>query len=148
MTSNSYELRLSYLLARSLLMNACTCGYAPNRHPHTSKMAFGYFESRTSSFRPSSLQHFLQSVTMEAETENLDKSSQLEHNNWLLLKPKLLHSSGLSSVPNDKWISWNAIKITPKIFSFLSVQICLPSKSLIVISFSYLLLVIFLLEKI
>ena len=104
--------KLSYLLARSLLMNACTCGYAPNRHPHTSKMAFGYFESRTSSFRPSSLQHFLQSETMEAETENLDKSSQLEHNNWLLLKPKLLHSSGLSSVPNDKWISWKTIQNT------------------------------------
>merc|ERR1711953_566485 len=83
-------------------MNACTWGYAPSRHPHTSKIAFGYLESRTSNFRPSSRQHFRQSATWAADTENRAKSShelQVKDN---VLNPKLLHSSGLSSAPNAR----------------------------------------------
>ena len=138
----------TYLLARSLLMNACkmkrniifiiqlisieisvlysesiwyiesnwkqkiTCtwGYAPSRHPHTSKIAFGYLESRTSNFRPSSRQHFRQSATWAADTENRAKSShelQVKDN---VLNPKLLHSSGLSSAPNARCKSYKRSK--------------------------------------
>ena len=50
----------NYLAGRSDLMKACTCGYAPSRHPHTSKMALGYLVD-SSNFLPSAVQHSLQS---------------------------------------------------------------------------------------
>lgn len=75
-----------YLLGRSLLIKACTCGYAPSRHPHTSSIALGYFV--VSSLRPSSVQHFVQSDTKDGLTLNFDRSSHDEHNSAALLKPK------------------------------------------------------------
>ena len=65
-------------------------------------MAFGYFVVPSSNFRPSSLQHCLQLLVMDAETLNRDKSSQDEHNKSDLIKPRALHSSGLSVCPEHK----------------------------------------------
>lgn len=87
-----------------------TCGYAPNRHPQTSRMAFGYLVSLASSCRPSSLQQLRQLLMRSDDTENRDKSSQEEQRTWARLKPSCWHSSGLNSRPNDTWkscFSWH-----------------------------------------
>ena len=93
-----------YLFGRSLLIKACTCGYAPKRHPQTSRMAFGYFDSLDSSVFPSSVQQFLQlpEIICLSWMSNLWISSQEEHNRVGLLKPRARHSSKL-------WIATDSI---------------------------------------
>ena len=98
------KLHFDYLLTRSLLIKACTCGYAPKRHPQTSRMALGYFDSLDSSVLPSSVQQFLQlpEIICLSWMSNLWISSQEEHNRVGLLKPRARHSSKL-------WIATDSI---------------------------------------
>ena len=86
-----------YLLGRSLLIKACTWGYAPKRHPHTSRMAFGYLDSLDSKVLPSSVQQLLQLfvITCLSFMSNLWISSQEEHSNVGVWKPRERHSSRL-----------------------------------------------------
>ena len=84
--------RPGYLLGRSLLMNAATCGYAPSRHPHTSRMAFSYLVFSSEAEPPSSVQHLTQSAATLLRSNCL-RSSQEEHSSLAELNPLARHSA-------------------------------------------------------
>jgi len=93
--------RPGYLAGRlSDLMNACTCGYAPSRNPHTSRMALEYLTA-SSSFLPSSVQHRPQSL-LRSPRENRPRVSQSEHIRLGVLKPnsEQFRSTSLPEVPS------------------------------------------------
>ena len=122
-----------YLWTRSLLIKACTWGYAPKRHPHTSRMAFGYFDSLDSNVLPSSVQQSLQLfvITCLSFMSNLWISSQEEQSNVGVWKPRVRHSSRLwratDSITN--WVS-SANKAAGFIFVQQDHQFWLVSKVL------------------
>ena len=93
--------RPGYLAGRSLLMNAATCGYAPSRHPHTSKIARSYLVFSSVALPASLVQHLVQSPDKEPRS-NCFKSSQLEHNSLAELKPSSKHLAASNSVPRIK----------------------------------------------
>ena len=106
---NRFNLHINYLWTRSLLMKACTWGYAPKRHPHTSRMAFGYFDSLDSNVLPSSVQQSLQLfvITCLSFMSNRWISSQEEQSNVGVWKPRVRHSSRLRRATDSitNWVS-------------------------------------------
>jgi len=89
--------RPGYLAGRSLLMNAATCGYAPKRHPHTSRIARSYLVFSSVALPASLVQHLKQSVD-RVPRSNCFRSSQLEHSNFAELNPRSRHEAASSSV--------------------------------------------------
>merc|ERR1719357_1049898 len=96
--------RPGYLAGRSLLMNAATCGYAPRRHPHTSRMALSYLTLSRVEAPPSSVQQASQSA-ITTPRSNCFKSWQEEQSSLAELKPRSRHlaAAEASSPPSRGW---------------------------------------------
>jgi len=91
--------RPGYLAGRSLLMNAATCGYAPRRHPHTSRIALSYLTLSRVEAPPSSVQQASQSA-ITAPSSNCFRSWQEEHSSFAELKPRSRHlAASTASAP-------------------------------------------------
>merc|ERR1719367_2347258 len=110
--------RPGYLLGRSLLMNAATCGYAPKRHPHTSRIAFSYLVFSRLADPPSLTQHWTQSWATLLRS-NCFKSSHEEQRSLAELKPFSRHwaASSLSA-----WTWTQSIMVTSWPTSKLVIQ--------------------------
>ena len=67
-----------------------TCGYAPRRHPHTSRMALSYLTLSRVEAPPSSVQQASQSA-ITAPRSNCFKSWQEEQSSLAELKPRSRH---------------------------------------------------------
>jgi len=79
--------RPGYRAGRSLLIKAATCGYAPKRHPHTSRIARSYLVFSSVALPASLLQHFSQPSDRAARS-NWRRSAQAEHRSLAELKPR------------------------------------------------------------
>ena len=111
----------------------------PKRHPHTSRIAKGYFDVPSSNFLPSSLQHCRQLLVIEELTLKRDRSSQDEHSKSDLMKPRALHSSGLKDSPEHKCNICKKDGFQTKISSFrINIsKLNLPLKEFLYSSFLY-----------
>ena len=90
-----------------LMIERCdniTCGQAPSRHPHTSKMARSYFVFSSLALPASRVQHLAQSAD-KAPRSNCFRSSQLEHNSLAELKPRSKQLAASNSVPDHQQIN-------------------------------------------
>ena len=72
-----------------------TCGYAPRRHPHTSRIALSYLTLSRVEAPPSSVQQDSQSA-ITAPSSNCFRSWQEEHSSFAELKPRSRHLVHLS----------------------------------------------------
>lgn len=98
--------RLGNLAGRSLLTNACICGYAGNLQVHTSKIARAYFFSFGAD---SSLwQHCLQCSTSWSKLKSFSWSQE-EHRRFALMNPREAQSSVVKSL--KQFFTKNIVKI-------------------------------------
>ena len=81
-----------------------TCGYAPKRHPHTSRIALSYLTLSRVEAPPSSVQQASQSA-ITAPSSNCLRSWQEEHSSFAELNPRSRHLDDLYKITSEQCLS-------------------------------------------